>query len=111
MPVNVRPGYAATLKATVAPTVTPATYASGTGTTSRSLSRVITRSIGADPAGPLLGPTRAPGWILRSVTRPSNGAVTLRYRSMSVTDCRACRAASAVCPAAATSFRSASTAF
>ena len=59
--------------------VTPAMYASGTGTTSRSRSLLDRAAASASRCRRRWpGPTSAPGWTLRSVTTPSNGAVTFR---------------------------------
>ena len=50
-------------------------YASGIGTTSRNQFEFTNRTIGVVEAALPPGPTSAPGWTLRSVTTPSNGAV------------------------------------
>ena len=61
VPENVWPGYAATEKLNAVPDVTPAVYASGTGTTSRSRLLSTIRTIGVAAPGPPVGPTSAPG--------------------------------------------------
>ncbi len=56
VPEKVCPGYAATVNDIDAPVVTPAVYASGTGTTSRSRLLSTSRTIGVAAPGPLVGP-------------------------------------------------------
>src|SRR6187549_2164175 len=94
VPVNVCPGYAATVNVNDVPFVTPAVYASGTGMTRRSRLLSTIRTMGVAVPGPPVGPTNAPGCTLRSVTTPLKGALIRRYPSMSLTEFSAWRAAS-----------------
>src|SRR4029077_19270060 len=61
VPVKVGFGNADTLNSTLAPSVMPAAYFSGTGTTSRRRAICSTRKRGTLLFEPVVGPTRAPG--------------------------------------------------
>src|SRR4030095_3864359 len=83
VPLNVCPGYAATVNVNDVPLAIPAVYASGTGMTRRSRLLSTIRTMGVAVPGPPVGPTSAPGCTFRSVTTPLKGAVIRRYPSMS----------------------------
>ena len=87
VPVNVLPGYAGTVNEIDRAVLHARDVRFGNGHHEpQPVVLFTTRTIGVVAAGPLLGPTSAPGWTLRSVTTPSNGAVTRRYPSICVID-------------------------
>src|SRR6266481_5114374 len=61
VPVKVWFGNADTLKSTLAPSVSPVAYFSGTGTTNRRRAICSTRKRGTLLFDPVVGPARAPG--------------------------------------------------
>src|SRR5262245_40938985 len=75
--LKVSPGKAGTVKLIFAPSATPETFASGTGTTRRKRETCCNLSIGGF-VGLLAGLARLPLWTLRSVMTPSKGAVMRR---------------------------------